>query len=61
MSGVISSGLGTLFIVNQELGAAWLLGLLVGASLIASGIWLVILPLEFRFQNSRSRNHQRRS
>ncbi|MGV2831155.1 HdeD family acid-resistance protein [Myxosarcina sp. GI1(2024)] len=38
MSGVISIGLGTLFIVNRKLGAAWLLGLLVGASLIVSGI-----------------------
>jgi len=59
MSGVISSGLGTLFIVNQELGAAWLLGLLVGASLIASGIWFIILPLEMR--RSTSGNPKRRS
>ena len=45
ISGLFSGGLGVLLITNVKSGAAWLLGLLVGLSLIATGLWFIILSL----------------
>ncbi len=45
ISGLFSGGLGVLLITNLKSGAAWLLGLLVGLSLIATGLWFIILSL----------------
>ena len=47
ISGLISGSLGVLFITNLKLVTAWLLGLLVGASLIGTGLWFIILLLGF--------------
>ncbi len=47
ISGLLSGSLGVLFITNLKLVTAWLLGLLVGASLIATGLWFIILSLGF--------------
>ena len=47
ISGLISSSLGVLLITNLKLVTAWLLGLLVGASLIGTGLWFIILLLGF--------------
>ena len=47
ISGLLSGSLGFLFITNLKLVTAWLLGLLVGASLIATGLWFIILSLGF--------------
>ena len=44
VSGLFSGGLGVLLIANLS-GAAWLLGLLVGLSFIATGLWLIMLSL----------------
>ncbi len=45
ISGLFSSALGLLLITNLKSGAAWLLGLLVGLSLIATGLWFIMLSL----------------
>ena len=59
ISGLISIGLGVLLITNLKLGAAWLLGLLVGVSFITSGIWFIMLTLEL--QRSTSRQSRRKN
>ena len=45
VSGLFSGGLGVLFITNLKSVAAWLLGLLVGLSFIATGLWFIMLSL----------------
>ena len=45
VSGLFSGGLGVLLITNLKSGAAWLLGLLVGLSFIATGLWFIMLSL----------------
>ncbi len=45
VSGLFSGGLGVLLISNLKSGAAWLLGLLVGLSFIATGLWFIMLSL----------------
>ena len=45
ISGLFSGGLGVLLITNLKSEAAWLLGLLVGLSFIATGLWFIMLSL----------------
>lgn len=46
LSGVISLGLGCFFLLNWGLAAIWLLGLLVGVSIIASGLWFLVISFQ---------------
>ena len=45
ISGLLSSILGVLLIINLKSGVAWFLGLLVGSSLIVTGLWFIIFSL----------------
>jgi uncharacterized membrane protein HdeD (DUF308 family) len=47
-SGIFSIILGILLFANRPLGAVWLIGLMVGISLIITGTWFIMLSVGIR-------------
>jgi len=51
LSGVLSVTLGVLVAAGLAVGAVWLLGALVGASLVLTGFWFIMLSRAFEEQS----------